>query len=62
MVKLTFEEWLTVGIKEGYCSPEYCSTHDAGFMTEAEEQEWDKGNDPCCHVVRLGNQADWLNN
>ena len=56
---MTFEEWLQYGIKQGYCTEQYCSTHDVGPMSEEEQQEWETGGDPCQHVVRLGTEEDW---
>lgn len=50
---MTFDEWLEIGLRNGYCSPTVCSTHDALPMTEEEDAEWEDGGDPCCHVVRL---------
>jgi len=58
---LTFKQWLAMGLRKGYCSEEYCQTHDAGPITEAEEKEWNEGGDPCMFVVRLGSEKDWDN-
>ena len=56
---MTFDEWLEFGVQNGYCSPQYCATHDVGFITPYEEQQFDDGYDPCVHVVRLGSLEDW---
>jgi len=56
---LTFEQWLRYGSGRGYCSEQFCSTHDGAPMHESEEQAWEDGGDPCMHVVRLGSPDDW---
>ena len=50
-----FEIWLENGIERGWVTPPYCNTHDGGYeyMGEEEQEEWEAGGDPCCHVVRL---------
>jgi hypothetical protein len=50
-----FGIWLRNGIERGWISDPYCNTHDGGYeyMGEDEQQEWEDGGDPCCHVVRL---------
>ena len=59
---MTFEEWLKLGVDEGYCTPQMCLTHAGWPMTEKEEFYWEKGDDPCCHIVRLGTEKDWDEN
>jgi len=59
---LTFEQWLRYGESEGYCSEQFCLTHDGGPTTETEQKIWDDGQDPCAHYVRLGNEKDWEEN
>jgi hypothetical protein len=56
---MTFEEWLEFGIKNGYCSDQFCDTHDGPPMHESEEKAWEDGGDPCMHMVRLGTIEDW---
>jgi len=56
---MTFEEWLDHGIKNGYCTEQFCNTHDGGPLTEKEMRIWDEGGDPCSHHVRLGTPKDW---
>lgn len=56
---LTFEQWLEYGKRQGYCSDQFCNTHDGMPMHESEELAWEDGNDPCAHVVRLGSYDDW---
>ena len=52
---MNFEEWLTAGIKYGYCSEPVCNTHDGLPSTPEEEEEWEQGLDPCVPAVRLWN-------
>jgi len=56
---MTFEEWLEYGVKQGYCSEQFCDTHDGPPMHESEELVWEEGGDPCMHMVRLGSLLDW---
>jgi hypothetical protein len=56
---MTFDEWLRYGIENGFCSDQFCNTHDGAPMHESEERLWDEGYDPCMHVVRLGTPEDW---
>lgn len=47
-------EWLSHGIEKGWITEPFCNTHDGDpYMTEEEEQEWEEGGDPCCHVVKF---------
>ena len=50
---ITFDNWIQFGIEQGWCGPPVCSTHDGTPTTEAEDNEFDDGADPCLHVVRL---------
>jgi len=52
MPDMTFDEWHQYGMSRGFCGPAVCSTHDGIPMTEAEEQEFEEGFDPCVHVIR----------
>ena len=56
---MSFEDWFNYGVANGYCSDQFCSTHDAAPMHDTEEAEWQLGGDPCMHVVRLGCVDDW---
>lgn len=51
---MEFENWLGYGIENGWITEPFCSTHDGDpYMTKEEEQEWEDGGDPCCHVLKL---------
>jgi hypothetical protein len=53
-MKEKFAEWLSQGISNGWITEPFCNTHDGDpYMTEEEEQEWEDGGDPCCHVVKF---------
>lgn len=54
---ISFEEWISIGIKEGWCGPPVCSTHDGIPTTEAEDEEFEM-SDPCVHIIRLYEDAD----
>ena len=49
-----FGNWLQLGIDKNWITEPFCMTHDGDpYMTEYEEQEWENGGDPCCHVVKF---------
>jgi len=50
---LSFEEWLQIGVDRGYCTPQYCGTHDAPYLFEDEDAAFSAGADPCIDVVRV---------
>jgi hypothetical protein len=50
---MTFNEWLNLGIKNYWCGPAICETHDGLPMTLEEEDDFFKGGDPCIHILRL---------
>jgi hypothetical protein len=56
---MTFEQWLQYGKDNGFCTDQFCLTHDGYPMHPSEEAEIDEGYDPCAHMVRLGSLADW---
>ena len=53
MPTLTYNQWIAIGIDNGWCGPAVCSTHDGIPMTIDEEDEFGEGDDPCVHIVRL---------
>ena len=58
MTEKTFEEWLQEGISLGFCGPAICEPHDGLPLSLEEELEFDTGNDPCIHVLRLYEDRD----
>ena len=50
---MTFEEWMEFGITQGWCGPPVCETHDGLPLSEAEEEVFYNGDDPCVHIIRL---------
>lgn len=52
---MTQDEWIDLGVEQGWCSQPVCATHDGVPNTFDEDAEWDEGGDPCQHVVRLWN-------
>jgi hypothetical protein len=51
--KMDYFDWRDLGIVNGWISEPFCDTHDSGYMTEEEQQEWESGNDPCMMVFRI---------
>jgi hypothetical protein len=56
MSDMTIDEWIKYGITKGYCTDATCVTHSGLSNTKEEEEEWDKGYDPCIPGLRL-----WIN-
>jgi hypothetical protein len=50
---MNFFEWRDFGIAKGWISEPFCDTHDAGHLTDEEEQAWEDGQDPCMPVFRI---------
>ena len=50
---MDFFEWRDLGIANKWISEPFCDTHDAGYLTDEEEQEWENGQDPCMPVFRI---------
>ncbi len=48
-----FEDWLLLGMNNGWISRPVCSTHDGLPTTHEEDTEWEDGGDPCIYAVRL---------
>jgi len=40
---LDYDEWMTYGIKKGWCGPPVCYTHDGLPMSEQEDVEFGEG-------------------
>lgn len=56
-----FADWLAEGIARGWCSDQFCETHDGGPISDREQDAWAEGEDFCRHMVRLGSPTDWDN-
>lgn len=54
---MSLDEWLNIGLENGWCGPPVCSTHDGIPMNEEEEEEFQEG-DPCIAVIRLYDDAE----
>lgn len=50
---MDFDTWLSIGREHGYCSLPVCETHDGSPISQAEQDLWDEGDDPCIHIIRL---------
>jgi hypothetical protein len=50
---IDFFEWRDLGIANKWISEPFCDTHDTGYMTDEEQQEWEDGDDPCMMVFRI---------
>jgi len=48
---MDFNEWIAIGIKENFCGPPVCSTHDGIPSSHEEDELWEK-EDPCIHIIR----------
>ena len=55
---LTFSEWISYGIEQGWCGAPVCYTHDGLPMSNEEDVEFGEGQDPCMHVVRMYEDID----
>lgn len=50
---INFEDWLIIGVQNNWIGPPICYTHD-GLPTSADEdRQYDDGDDPCLHILRL---------
>ena len=55
-----FNQWLNIGIKQGWITEPYCSTHDGpADMSDEEWQDWEDGFDPCSVVVRVNTYSEY---
>jgi hypothetical protein len=50
---MKFDEWLQIGLTEGWCGPSVCETHDGTPTSIDEDFAFDRGEDPCIHIIRL---------
>lgn len=57
---MDLHDWLEYGRAEGFITHVYCDTHDGVPMTREEMDNWDLGDDPCHHSVRIIGHDDSL--
>ena len=57
---MTFDEWMQIGIEQKWVLPATCFSHDGVPTSEEEDKQFEKGFDPCIHVVRVCDPVDWL--
>lgn len=51
---MTFDEWIALGINNGWCGAPICNTHDGLPMSDEEYEEMEEtGEPPCIHILRL---------
>jgi hypothetical protein len=49
-----FRAWLNKGIERKWISESFCYTHEGDpYMNQEEEEEWEKGGDPCMVVLKV---------
>lgn len=58
MIPSAFDLWVKFGHRQGWAQYPTCSSHDGVPMSLQEELDWDQGNDPCLHVIRLCESLD----
>jgi hypothetical protein len=49
----SFDDWIKIGLDKGWCGPPVCYTHDSFPISSEEDDEFEEGNDPCMHMIRL---------
>lgn len=52
MPTLTLQQWIEIGIHQGWCGPSICHTHDGVPLTRGEEQA-ENTTPPCIYILRL---------
>lgn len=51
---MNHNDWINMGVEEGWCGPAVCYTHDGIPTSEYEEDEIEvDGEYPCIHIMRL---------
>jgi hypothetical protein len=55
---MDIREWLELGVVNGFCTEAVCQTHDGATLTDAEQDEFEAGDDPCVPIVRLWPDRD----
>lgn len=51
--QISFDDWMEIGIKQGWCGPPVCYTHDGLPIALAEDEMFGDGDDPCIFIVRM---------
>jgi len=54
---LSFNEWMSYGIEQGWCGPPVCYVHDGLPFTD-EEFSLDDLDTTCIHIVRMYEDED----
>ena len=53
-MSIEYDEWLKIGVSNGWVSQPFCHTHDGDpYMTIDEEKQWEEGDDPCLVVLKV---------
>jgi hypothetical protein len=53
-MSIEYDEWLKVGVSNGWVSQPFCHTHEGDpYMTIDEEKQWEEGDDPCLVVLKV---------
>jgi hypothetical protein len=55
---MSYEDWLKIGLLQGWCGPSVCETHDGVPMSQTEIDAYEDGEDPCVHILRLYEDAE----
>lgn len=50
---MTFEEWVTFGLDQGWIAKGVCQTHDLVPISHEESEAFESGHDPCIPVLRV---------
>lgn len=53
-----YDLWLQYGLERRWIGPAVCLTHDGYPQTEAEDDAWNEGDDPCLFMHRLYDSAE----
>jgi hypothetical protein len=56
--KISFDIWMEAGIINGFVGAPICSTHDGIPMSADEDEQWEEGDDPCIHILRLYSSSE----
>lgn len=51
--QLSFDGWLSEGIRLGYCEAPICGAHDGTPYSKDETIAFEAGEDPCVYIVRV---------